>query len=1019
MMWRNFFERTRFSIETALEAIRQAALLRDPARSARSTPLQFGELEARVLMSATPLPPELLEAAVGNSPDAAGLDASPYLDQQTTDAGATADGQALDQDTLNRSTSYDEGRSSNQGTGSSDASAHDGTSQSPETAVRRTVIFVDESASPDALTQLLADTASDSDREVVRLAADEDGVAFIGDLLTARDHVASVHILSTGADGAVKLGGTWLTADNLPAYATELMCWQDGLTGDAAIQFHVSDLATGDNGPLLLEAIQELTGADTQLAPQDHSASPPDGEQAAPADGASPAHTGADVVLLDSQLDDYELLRQAVLPQSQLFVYDGNSDSASSILTRVSAWSEATGTQIASLSILSHGTEGAFELGNEWISTSSLDSYSEDWQRLSYQLVVGANINIFSCDVAAIDSDGQLLLDELAQLTGADVFASTNATGGEGDWLLEASSRAAAAELANGWQLPLSAQYLAETNASLGWYSTSWSNRKSVTINHTQVSGGANLTNFPVLISVTDTNFRTTTYGGHVAQSDGGDFVFTSADGTTKLDHQIESYDPVTGKLVAWVEVPSVSYASDTALYVYYGNSSAANQWNTTGTWESNFKGVWHLGSDYTDSTINANTGSNVGASNYSTAKIGDGEDFNGTSSYVTTTSNEARTANNFTLSLWFNADSTAFAQHLLWQGVIDGNGYGGGGASQQEMHISIGNHDGTTAASNVLSFFLGDETAGVNNPLNIVTPMTDTTGWHHVTVVVSNMSTTPTATMYLDGVAVGTDTGALSDTSRASWDTDLRFGRPGPSERYYNGGLDEVRLATTTRTAGWVTTEYNNQNSPGTFVTFGSEDDSVNNAPVNSTPGAQTMNEDTTTVFSSGNGNLISVSDVDAGYSAIQVTLTATNGTATLSGLSGLSFSAGDGTADATMTFTGLVTDINTALAGLSFSSTSDFSGSANLQIVTNDLGNSGSGGAKSDTDNIAITINAVNDVPTFSASTGTLPYPENYGPYTIGSTVTIGDIDSADFNGGQLVFHITAIGLAEDTLT
>jgi hypothetical protein len=48
-----------------------------------------------------------------------------------------------------------------------------------------------------------------------------------------------------------------------------------------------------------------------------------------------------------------------------------------------------------------------------------------------------------------------------------------------------------------------------------------------------------------------------------------------------------------------------------------------------------------------------------------------------------------------------------------------------------------------------------------------------------------------------------------------------------------------------------------------------------------------------------------------------VQVTLTATNGTLTLSGTTGLSFSGGDGTADASMTFTGTITNINAALAG------------------------------------------------------------------------------------------------------
>ena len=35
---------------------------------------------------------------------------------------------------------------------------------------------------------------------------------------------------------------------------------------------------------------------------------------------------------------------------------------------------------------------------------------------------------------------------------------------------------------------------------------------------------------------------------------------------------------------------------------------------------------------------------------------------------------------------------------------------------------------------------------------------------------------------------------------------------------------LDEVRLSTSLRSAAWITTEYNNQSSPGTFITMGNE---------------------------------------------------------------------------------------------------------------------------------------------------------------------------------------------------
>ncbi|HMC96989.1 MAG TPA: thrombospondin type 3 repeat-containing protein, partial [Flavobacteriales bacterium] len=145
-----------------------------------------------------------------------------------------------------------------------------------------------------------------------------------------------------------------------------------------------------------------------------------------------------------------------------------------------------------------------------------------------------------------------------------------------------------------------------------------------------------------------------------------------------------------------------------------------------------------------------------------------------------------------------------------------------------------------------------------------------------------------------------------------------------------------------------------------------------INDAPVNTVPGAQITSEDTPRVFSSGNGNGVTVTDVDAASSAVRVTLTVTNGTLTLAGLAGLSFTVGDGTGDATMTFTGTLTNMNAALNGLSFAPTLNYNGPANLTVATNDQGATGIGGAMSDTDVIAITVTAVNDAPVI---TGTAP--------------------------------------------
>jgi hypothetical protein len=132
-----------------------------------------------------------------------------------------------------------------------------------------------------------------------------------------------------------------------------------------------------------------------------------------------------------------------------------------------------------------------------------------------------------------------------------------------------------------------------------------------------------------------------------------------------------------------------------------------------------------------------------------------------------------------------------------------------------------------------------------------------------------------------------------------------------------------------------------------------------VNDAPVVTKPLAeQQVDQDAPLAFSAANGNRITVADVDAAGSALEVTLTATHGTLTLSGTSGLSFSTGTGTADATMTFQGEPSDVRAALDGLVYTPAAGYTGAATLQVDADDLGNTGTGGALTDTQTVALNV-------------------------------------------------------------
>ena len=133
-----------------------------------------------------------------------------------------------------------------------------------------------------------------------------------------------------------------------------------------------------------------------------------------------------------------------------------------------------------------------------------------------------------------------------------------------------------------------------------------------------------------------------------------------------------------------------------------------------------------------------------------------------------------------------------------------------------------------------------------------------------------------------------------------------------------------------------------------------------VNDAPVNNVPAAtQVTATDTDITFSPFNlvDNGISVSDVDAQGNSETVTLTVLNGTLDLSGTTGLSFTVGSGTGDATMTFSGGLGAINTALDGLVYHPGSGYSGTDSLTILTNDGGHTG-GGALTDSDTVSILV-------------------------------------------------------------
>ena len=137
-----------------------------------------------------------------------------------------------------------------------------------------------------------------------------------------------------------------------------------------------------------------------------------------------------------------------------------------------------------------------------------------------------------------------------------------------------------------------------------------------------------------------------------------------------------------------------------------------------------------------------------------------------------------------------------------------------------------------------------------------------------------------------------------------------------------------------------------------------------TNNPPRITAPAGRTVDEDETLVLSSANGSAISVSDPDAGDADIRLRLSVSHGTLALAGDAGITIVAGAAGSEA-LTVEGGQEDINAALDGLEYRPATDFNGQDTLSLSADDLGHVGSGGARTDSAELALTVTAVNDAP------------------------------------------------------
>jgi len=327
--------------------------------------------------------------------------------------------------------------------------------------------------------------------------------------------------------------------------------------------------------------------------------------------------------------------------------------------------------------------------------------------------------------------------------------------------------------------------------------------RKKITVNNSQVSGSTPHINFPLLVSLTnDSDLKSTN-----VQSLGQDIRFTSSDGMTLLNYEIESFvnDSTNGNLISWVSIPSLSANTDTILYMYYSNPDVLDAQNPSELWDDSYKAVYHLNDSFEDSTINAQHLTHFGSTS-TPVKIEDGQDYGGT-----TTHYEIR--NPFT-----GFPSTEITAEF-WMS-------------------STGNTDGILSyaiSGSTNAFLLFDQ----SSLRLLIVSTTHYTGvdindgnLHHI--VVQWRSSDGAVFVYVDGVLAYYTTGyrtGISISDGGSFvigqDQDT-VGGGFAGNQAYNGLLDEIRLSDDIKSADWIYTTYNTQNDPSSFYNITNQESNI-----------------------------------------------------------------------------------------------------------------------------------------------------------------------------------------------
>ena len=268
-------------------------------------------------------------------------------------------------------------------------------------------------------------------------------------------------------------------------------------------------------------------------------------------------HQDLNVVLISNALDKIPEISQGAMDAAKVITYDALHDNLITIIGELQDVSKTAGQKIDNIAIIGHGAENAMRVGTDRIDFSNVGQFSPELSSLGQALSDNAQIQLFTCSLAK-DASGKAFVDSIAKLTGADVYASDDNTGGgKGDWTLEYGSDSTVA-----LKSLMDTQYLTNIHTDLTY-------APELTINGTAHGAEDTLVDLSHLVSVKDQDANETVT-----------VKLTANQGFSTLDAVAQTGATVTGHNTSTITVEGSQSAVNETLNHLTG--ALVHDWNSS-----------------------------------------------------------------------------------------------------------------------------------------------------------------------------------------------------------------------------------------------------------------------------------------------------------------------------------------------------------------------------------------------------------------------------------------------------